>query len=131
MVTSAPKRKSEARLGQLVNVVFSFGFITVMFAFIYKIVPRRKIVWGDVWIGAPITSMLFSLGKQPIGIYLGRSLTISAFGTIGSLAVFLLWVYYSAQIFLLGAEFTHVYARARAGSPDVPMNSQSIPQITE
>jgi membrane protein len=101
-------------LAQLVNVVLSFVLITVMFALIYKIIPQRKVLWADVWIGAATTSMLFSLGKQLIGIYLGRSLTVSAFGAVGSLALFLLWVYYSAQIFLLGAEFTRIYADLRA-----------------
>jgi membrane protein len=110
-----------AVLAQAVNVLASFLLITVMFALLYKIIPQKKILWHDVWIGAAVTSMLFSVGKQLIGIYLGRSVTVTAFGAVGSMAVFLLWVYYSAQIFLLGAEFTRLYASARAGEePESP-----------
>ena len=87
-----------------VNVLASFVIITVIFALLYKIIPQKKVLWHDVWLGAAVTSMLFSIGKQLIGIYLGRSVTVTAFGAVGSLAVFLLWVYYSAQIFLLGAD---------------------------
>jgi membrane protein len=103
-------------LAEVANVIFTFLVFTVMFALINKFLPRRKILWKDVWVGAAITSMLFSVGKQVIGIYLGRSLTVSAFGAVGSLAVFLLWVYYSAQIFLLGAELTHIYSCIRSGT---------------
>lgn len=95
---------------QCLNFLLSFVLITVMFALIYKIIPQRPVHWGDVWIGAATTSMLFTLGKQFIGLYLGRSHMVTAFGALGSLAVCLLWVYYSAQIFLLGAEFTYVYS---------------------
>jgi membrane protein len=102
-----------ALLAQLTNVFFSFVVIGVMFALIYKVIPQKRVHWKDVWVGAAITSMLFSVGKELIGIYLGRSSTVTAFGAVGSLAVFLLWVYYSAQIFLFGAEFTHVYSNAR------------------
>jgi len=97
------------------NFLISFGLVTLMFALIYKIIPQRPIHWADVWIGAATTSMLFTLGKLLIGLYLGRSRTVTAFGALGSLAVCLLWVYYSAQIFLLGAEFTHVYSTRRGG----------------
>ena len=116
-----PMFGSRAALAQSVNVLASFVLITVMFALLYKVIPQKKVLWHDVWIGAAVTSMLFSVGKQLIGIYLGRSLTVTAFGAVGSLAVFLLWVYYSAQIFLLGAEFTRLYASARAGTlPERP-----------
>jgi membrane protein len=84
--------------------------ITVLFALIYNILPSVKIAWSDVWIGAAITSLLFTIGKLLIGLYLGRSNVGSAFGAAGSLIVILVWIYYSAQIFLLGAEFTYVYA---------------------
>jgi membrane protein len=97
-------------IAQCLNFLLSFALITVMFALIYKIIPQRPVRWDDVWIGAAATSMLFTLGKQIIGFYLGRSHAVTAFGALGSLAVCLLWVYYSAQIFLLGAEFTHVYS---------------------
>jgi membrane protein len=80
-----------------------------MFAFIYKTMPRVRIQWRDVWTGALLTSLLFGLGKFLIGLYIGRSGVISGFGAAGSLVIVLLWVYYSAQIFLIGAEFTWVY----------------------
>lgn len=98
---------------QLAEVVLNFGLITGLFALIYKVIPQRIVLWSDVWIGAATTSMLFSVGKLVIGIYLGNSNVASVFGQIGSFAVFLLWVYYSAQIFLLGAEFTSIYSSSR------------------
>jgi membrane protein len=81
-----------------------------MFAVIYKVMPRARVQWRDVWTGALFTAMLFSFGRYLIGLYIGRSGVVSGFGAAGSLVVILLWVYYSAQIFLLGAEFTWVYA---------------------
>ena len=91
------------------DLVLSLGLITVLFAMIYKYVPREDIAWGDVWIGGLVTACLFSVGKLLIGLYLGRSSLSSAYGAAGSIMVLLLWIYYSAQIFLLGAEFTHIY----------------------
>jgi membrane protein len=91
------------------DLVLSLGLTTVLFAMIYKYVPREEIAWGDVWIGGLVTACLFSVGKLLIGLYLGRSSLSSAYGAVGSIMVLLLWIYYSAQIFLLGAEFTHVY----------------------
>ena len=87
--------------------------ITGLFAAIYKMMPRAKIAWHDVWIGAAVTALLFRAGKFLIGLYLGKSGVTSAFGAAGSMVVLLIWVYYSAQIFLLGAEFTWVYAHKR------------------
>jgi membrane protein len=95
---------------QLINFVVSFAIITGLFAMIYKILPRVKIDWHDVWIGAAVTALLFTIGKFAIGLYLGKSAVASGFGAAGSFVVLLIWVYYSAQIFLLGAEFTWVYA---------------------
>jgi membrane protein len=97
-------------LAQGANVLISFGLITVIFALIYKIMPRVRVQWRDVWVGASVTALLFTIGKSLIGLYIGRSGVTSGFGAAGSLAVVLVWVYYSAQIFLLGAEFTWVYA---------------------
>jgi membrane protein len=97
---------------QAANLLVSFALITVIFALIYKIMPRVKVEWRDVWIGAAVTSLLFSIGKLLIGLYVGKSSITSGFGAAGSLAVLLVWVYYSAQIFLLGAEFTWVYAHS-------------------
>jgi membrane protein len=105
-----------------INLVLSFAAITVLFALLYKVVPDVRIEWEDVWIGAAVTSLLFSFGKYLIGLYLGQASVGSAYGAAGSLVVFLVWVYYSAQIFFLGAEFTRLFserhgsrARARAG----------------
>jgi membrane protein len=88
----------------------SFGVIACMFAVIYKTLPDAPLSWRDVWIGAAFTTCLFSLGKYLIGLYLGNSGVASSFGAAGSLIALLLWVYYSAQIFFLGAEFTRHYA---------------------
>ena len=101
-----------AMLAEALNFVVSFAVITALFAMIYKILPRVRIGWRDVWVGAAVTALLFSLGKSLIGLYLGRSGIASGFGAAGSLILVIVWTYYSAQIFLLGAEFTHVYAHA-------------------
>ncbi|MGA0572760.1 YihY/virulence factor BrkB family protein [Variovorax sp. VNK109] len=95
---------------QLLNLTLSLGVTTILFASIYKLMPTARIAWRDVWTGAAVTAVLFEAGKFLIGMYLGHSSVTSSFGAAGSLAVLLLWVYYSAQIFLLGAEFTWVYA---------------------
>jgi membrane protein len=95
-----------------INFLFAFGFTTTFFALIYKIMPRVDVDWADVWIGAFVTALLFTVGKSLIGLYLGRSGVTSGFGAAGSLVVLLVWVYYSAQVFLMGAEFTWAYSRA-------------------
>ncbi len=87
-----------------------FFLVAVMFALIYKIMPRVRVHWKDVWIGAVFTAILFMVGKTLIGLYIGTSGVVTGFGAAGSLVVVLVWVYYSAQIFLIGAEFTWVYA---------------------
>ena len=97
---------------QAANVAVSVVVMTVLFAMIYKFIPRVLIRWRDVWIGALVTSVLFSLGKFLIGIYIGKAGVESSYGAAGALVVLLIWVYYSAQIFLLGAEFTKVYAES-------------------
>jgi membrane protein len=93
-----------------VNLLFSYVLTTTVFAMIYKVMPRAKIAWTDVLIGASVTSLLFTIGKSLIGIYIGRSGVTSGFGAAGSLVMAMIWVYYSAQIFLLGAEFTWAHA---------------------
>jgi membrane protein len=98
---------------QIANFVASLVINTVIFAMIYKIMPRVRIAWRDVGIGATFTALLFEISKLLIGLYLGRSGVASSFGAAGSLVLFLMWVYLSAQIFLLGAEFTWVYAHQR------------------
>jgi membrane protein len=100
---------------QLLNLIISLGVITVLFALIFKFLPDVQVAWRDVWMGAFVTSLLFSLGKTLIGLYLGNSAVGSTFGAAGSLVLLLLWIYYSAQILFFGAEFTQVYAN-RHGS---------------
>ena len=94
--------------------VISFVLVALLFA-IYKILPDTPIDWHDVTIGAIVTVLLFMVGKSLIGIYIGSSQVTSSYGAAGTLAVFLLWIYYSAQIFLRGAAFTRSYARRRRG----------------
>ena len=89
-----------------------FALVAAMFALIYKVMPSVQVHWKDVWIGAIFTAILFMVGKSLIGLYIGSSGVVSGFGAAGSLVVVMVWVYYSAQIFLIGAEFTWVYANA-------------------
>ncbi|MEA2571883.1 MAG: rane protein [Acidobacteriota bacterium] len=105
-------------LWQSVQLAFSFCVVTVLFAMIFRFLPDLKIEWRDVWLGATFTSLLFVIGKFALGLYLGKSAVGSSFGAAGSLVVLLLWVYYSAQILLFGAEFTQVYARAHGSLKD-------------
>jgi membrane protein len=113
---------------QVINFVVSFGVVTVVFAAIYKFMPHAKIAWPNVWVGAIVTALLFTVGKFLISLYIGKSGVASGFGAAGSFAVLLVWVYYSAQIFLLGAEFTWVYSHRNAPPPDaapVPVRSDA------
>jgi membrane protein len=95
------------------NFLFSFGIVTFLFAMIYKVLPDLNIAWGDVLIGAVVTALLFMVGKFLIELYLGYSSIASVYGAAGSLVILLMWVYYSAQILYVGAEFTKVYAHRR------------------
>ncbi len=104
---------------QVANFVLGFIVTTVLFGLIYKFLPDVKIAWSDVLIGAAITSLLFSIGRYGLGLYLGNSSFGSTYGAAGSLVIILAWVYYAAQILFFGAEFTQVYAR-RYGSQIVP-----------
>jgi membrane protein len=110
-------------VGHILDLAVSFGLLTAVFALIYRYIPRAHIPWRDVWVGAAVTAALFTLGKWGIGLYLGKSSIASGFGAFASLVIVMVWVYYSAQIFLLGAEFTWVYARhfgsRRGQAPDV------------
>jgi membrane protein len=106
-------------LWMVTNAVVSFAVISVLFAMIFKILPDVKIAWRDVWVGAATTSVLFTIGKFLLGMYLGRNATVSAYGAAGSLVLLLLWVYYSAQILFFGAEVTQVFAN-RFGSQFEP-----------
>lgn len=95
---------------QFANSAVSLGVAALLFAMIFKLMPRARVAWTDVWVGAVVTAVLFEVGKQLISLYIGKSSVTSSFAAAGSLVVLLIWVYYSAQIFLLGAEFTWVYA---------------------
>lgn len=114
----------------LVNLVISFVVITAMFAMLYKFLPKIKLEWRDVTVGAAMTSVLFTIGRFLLGWYLGRSGTASAYGAAGSFVLILLWIYYSAQIVLFGAEFTQVFARRHGslqGSNVVPTSPTTAP----
>lgn len=102
-----------AGLWQVINFVISFGVITVLFALIFKTVPDVRIEWRDVWMGAALTALLFTIGKFALGLYLGRASVASPYGAAGSIIVLVIWVYYATQILFMGAEFTQVYARSR------------------
>ena len=116
-------------LANVINVLVSFVITTTFFALIYKIMPRVAVDWADVWIGAVVTALLFTAGKFLIGLYIGRSGVTSSFGAAGSLVVVIVWVYYSAQVFLMGAEFTWAYSLtfgSRREQP-VPVAAPVIP----
>jgi membrane protein len=104
----------------LLEFLLSYALITGLFAMMFKLLPDARVAWNDVWIGAGITALLFTVGKFALGLYLGKSDIGSAYGAAGSLVILLVWVYYSAQIFLFGAEFTQIYAKAggRQIAPD-------------
>ena len=110
-----------------VNFVVSFVLTTALFALIYRFMPQATIEWRDVGIGALVTAFLFSVGKYVIGLYIGKTALASGFGAAGSLAVLLAWVYYSAQIFLFGAEFTWAYAHAFGSRQDRPEAAPPAP----
>ncbi len=116
-------------LTQGINLVVSFFVITLLFALIFKFMPDAEISWGDIWLGAVVTSLLFNLGKLGIGFYLGRSSVGSTFGAAGSLAILLIWVFYSAQIFFFGAEVTQVYANDYGSRILLDENAVQITEI--
>jgi membrane protein len=107
---------------QVLNLVVSLGVVTLLFAMIYRFLPDVRLAWRDVWTGSFLTALLFTIGKFLIGLYLGRSSVASSYGAAGSIVVLLVWVYYSAQVVLLGAELTRVYAEYRLGRTPPPNN---------
>jgi membrane protein len=109
-------------LWHAVDAAVGLGLSTVLFALIFKVVPDVEISWGDVWVGGFATALAFSLGRGALGWYVGRASTVSPFGAAGSLVALIVWIYYSAQILFLGAEFAQVYA-SRHGSRIVPSNN--------
>ena len=114
-------------LAHVLDLVLNFGLLTAVFAMIYKMIPRVHVGWHDVWIGAAVTALLFTLGKFLIGLYLGKSDMASSFGAAGSMVLVMVWVYYSSQIFLFGAEFTWVYANTYGSRRDIAKKEGTVP----
>jgi membrane protein len=106
----------------VLNFFLSYPGVAVLFGLIFRLVPEAKVHWRNVWLGALVTPLFFSIGKTLIGLYLGKSSVGSAYGAAGSVIVVIVWVYYSAQIFFFGAEFTHAYTERR--SPDAQDGSK-------
>lgn len=107
---------AESVLASVLNFIASLALFTVLFAMIYKIMPTARISWHDVWMGSAVTALLFNVGKSLIGLYLAKSSVASGFGAAGSFVILVAWFYYSAQIFLFGAEYTWVYANSKVRS---------------
>nr|WP_290225240.1 YihY/virulence factor BrkB family protein [Trichocoleus desertorum] len=120
-----------AILWQVVNFVISFGVITLLFALIYRVLPDVRVPWGDVWHGAIVTALLFTVGKWLLGLYLGNSGVASPYGAAGSFVVVLVWVYYSAQILLFGAEFTQVYSKHYGSKWRIARNNAPLETKTD
>lgn len=112
----------------VLNFAISLAVITFLFALIFKYVPDARIRWRDVWVGALVTALLFTLGKFLLGLYLGTSSVASSYGAAGSIVALVVWVYYAAQILFAGAEFTQVYARLFGA--DIQPSSQAVPADT-
>ena len=106
---------------EVVDFLLSFGVITLLVAMIFKVLPNTQVAWSDVWIGAAIASLLFTSGKLLIGLYLGGSAVVSTYGAVSSPLVILVWIYYSAQILIFGAEVTHVYANKHGSRVKSPL----------
>jgi len=124
---------------QLLNIAISLSVETLLFGMIYKLMPSVPIAWRDVWVGGAVTAVLFELGKTLIGVYMGKAAISSSYAAAGSIAVVLIWVYYAAQIFLLGAEFTKVYSKQRTAVKDefspakieLPATGQTITPVRD
>lgn len=110
----------------LIDAVVSFGAVTMLFAMMFKYLPDVKIAWGDVWLGAAFTALLFTVGKYALGLYLGQAGFGSTYGAAGAVVIILLWAYYSSQILFFGAEFTQVYARSFGGRILPAENAQPV-----
>ena len=115
---------------QVVNFVISFAIVSALFAAIYKILPDRRLEWRDMIVGAVGTAFLFTVGKTLIGLYLGSSSVASSYGAAGALVIVLLWIYYSSQIFLLGAEFTKVWASHHGSAEAFAVRQEGAPVLT-
>ena len=117
-------------LAHFLDIVVNLGLLTLIFGLIYKMIPRVKVSWHDVWIGAAVTAVLFTIGKVLIGLYLGKTDVASSFGTAGSLVIVMVWVYYASQIFLFGAELTRVYAESHGSRREHSKERRSTPSRT-
>jgi membrane protein len=113
---------------QVAGMIVSFVFVTLLFVLLFKYLPDARVAWGDVWIGSTVTALLFTLGKSGLEIYISKAAVSSSYGAAGALALVLVWVYYSAQIFLMGAEFTSVYALHEGSRSAEP---QKNPELEE
>jgi len=113
-------------LSETVHFGVAFVVVTLLFAMMYKYLPDVKIAWRDVWLGAIITAVLFTIGKFAIGLYLGHSSMASSYGVAGSFVVLLVWVYYSSQILFFGAEFTKVYADCYGSRIEPSENAEPV-----
>jgi len=111
---------------EILNQVVSLASVTALFAMMYRILPSVHVAWTDGWRGALATAVLFTIGKYLIGLYIGKAGIASGFGAAGSIVVLLVWVYYSAQIFLLGAEFTWLYAHSRGSRAGVSVHARAL-----
>ncbi|MGV0026759.1 YihY/virulence factor BrkB family protein [Phormidesmis priestleyi ANT.L61.2] len=118
-------------IGQLLNFVISFGVITVLIAAIYKFLPDVRVPWRNLWVGAGVTALLFNIGKLLLGLYLGNSSVGSTYGAAGSFVVVLIWVFYSAQILLFGAEFTQVYSKYRGTPIEPSKHAVHVPKVND
>ncbi|MBV8724686.1 MAG: YihY/virulence factor BrkB family protein [Candidatus Eremiobacteraeota bacterium] len=112
---------------KVLDFILSLGLITLVFALLFEYLPECRISWRDVWLGAAVSALLFVIGQFLLGWYLGRAGISSSYGTFGGLVVFLIWAFYSAQILLIGAEFTHVYARRFGSQRSGAARGQSVP----
>ena len=110
---------------QVVSFALSFGVISLLFAMMFKWLPDAEVHWKDVWLGAVLTAFLFEIGKLLIGLYIGKQGLESTFGAAASIVIVLIWVYYSAQIVLFGAEFTKVRAKQRRGTETMPADARA------
>ena len=112
--------------GRIAHLILSFALTTVLFAMIFKILPDRPVALGEVWVGAVIAALLFTLGKHLISLYIGSSNMASTYGAAGALIIVLVWVYYSAQILLLGAEFAKAYSDRRRTLDEARQTPQAV-----
>ena len=111
---------------QVLNIAVTLGILTLLFGMIYRFMPQASVAWRDVWTGAFVTAVLFEIGKLLIGLYVGKASVASSYAAAGSLVIVLIWVYYAAQVFLLGAEFTRVYAVAHGSHKTAAQERASI-----